>query len=160
MTNPAPAKDSSLGICTKCNTPFGEFDTVGVYNFKCSVCGNIQHEPKHLTSGFNLGIVESAKDSSEWYLDEFEKMNIYEELNGRPEEGHLMANVDTKLKSLLHKVSQESKRQGERELAEKLLDLPRKFWQDEDHAVGGYISKENLYLVLCELTALITDKKL
>jgi hypothetical protein len=33
-------------------------------------------------------------------------------------------------------------------LKEALSKLPRKFWEDEDHAVGGYISKKDLYELL------------
>ena len=29
-----------------------------------------------------------------------------------------------------------------------LLGLPRKFWEDQDHAVGGYISRKDLYDIL------------
>ena len=29
-----------------------------------------------------------------------------------------------------------------------LLQLPRKFWEDQDHAVGGYISKKDLYDIM------------
>lgn len=35
-------------------------------------------------------------------------------------------------------------------LKECLIKLPAKFWEDEDHAVGGYISKEELYRILSE----------
>ncbi len=32
---------------------------------------------------------------------------------------------------------------------EEIIDsLPRKFWEDEDHAVGGYISKKDLWELL------------
>lgn len=43
--------------------------------------------------------------------------------------------------------------QKERELnlKELLSKLPRKFWEDEDHAVGGYISKKDLYDILKNL---------
>ena len=36
-------------------------------------------------------------------------------------------------------------------LKEKLCILPREFWEDEDHAVGGYISKKDLYELLKKL---------
>jgi len=34
--------------------------------------------------------------------------------------------------------------QAKEEFATELLNLPRVFWEDEDHAVGGYISKKDL----------------
>lgn len=33
---------------------------------------------------------------------------------------------------------------GARLERERILNLPRNFWEDEDHAVGGYISKKDL----------------
>ena len=38
------------------------------------------------------------------------------------------------------------------EMAEELLSLPRKFWEDEDHIVGGYISKKDLKELLDSLS--------
>ncbi len=35
-----------------------------------------------------------------------------------------------------------------RYLKELLSKLPRTFWEDEDHAVGGYISKKDLFELL------------
>jgi len=37
----------------------------------------------------------------------------------------------------------------EKEYLKNLLKkLPAKFWEDEDHEVGGYISKKDLYEIL------------
>ena len=33
-------------------------------------------------------------------------------------------------------------------IKEMIGKLPREFWEDEDHAVGGYISKKDLYNLL------------
>ena len=35
-------------------------------------------------------------------------------------------------------------------LKEALKKLPRKFWEDYDHAVGGYIALKDLYKLLTE----------
>jgi hypothetical protein len=40
---------------------------------------------------------------------------------------------------------------GRVEERKRLLNLPRKFWEDEDHAVGGYISKKDLKEALTPL---------
>lgn len=36
------------------------------------------------------------------------------------------------------------------EIKAELKKLPRKFWEDEDHAVGGYISLKDLFNLLTE----------
>ena len=72
--------------------------------------------------------------------------------------GDLMFSFDkkTKFKSPHSKEAKEAIAQayqsgreaGMREVREQLLNLPSEFWGDEDHAVGGYISKKDLKSLL------------
>lgn len=43
-------------------------------------------------------------------------------------------------------------------VVEAINSLPRKFWEDEDHAVGGYISKKDLKELLNRQKAEIVKK--
>jgi len=50
-------------------------------------------------------------------------------------------------------------RAEERERVRGIFDaLPRKFWEDQDHAVGGYISKKDLRDLLSSLDEPVTKK--
>ena len=49
---------------------------------------------------------------------------------------------------LISSAVEQAREEGYEECVESLINLPRKFWEDEDHAVGGYISKKELYELL------------
>ena len=59
----------------------------------------------------------------------------------------------SKLENILRQALEDAvaEERGKR-LKDLLSTLPRKFFEDEDHAVGGYISKKDLY-------ELLTDKE-
>ena len=58
------------------------------------------------------------------------------------------------------KIIQKEARAEERERVRGIFDaLPRKFWEDQDHAVGGYISKKDLRDLLSSLDESVTIKE-
>lgn len=62
-----------------------------------------------------------------------------------------------KCKTLLNSGRQMYER-GKKEERERILNsLPRTFWEDEDHSVGGYISKKDLKNALSDLSTNIKE---
>lgn len=54
--------------------------------------------------------------------------------------------------TLISQVEKEAEERGIQRYVEKLLGLPAKFWEDQDHSVGGYISKKDLKELLSSFT--------